>query len=98
MHQDSQDPHNKKSTAKIMWKPVSQTSNSYMPEEILPPERNREANSTHRLSRLELQRAMTDIKRFVESRLESDLNLVKVCKESTSNQPQAEPVQGDQLL
>lgn len=32
-----------------------------MPEEIFPPEHNREANSTHRLSRLELQRAMTDV-------------------------------------
>jgi hypothetical protein len=46
---------------------ANQTStNSYLPEEILPPEHNREANSTHRLSRLELQRTMTDTKRFVE--------------------------------
>jgi hypothetical protein len=50
----------------------------YMPVEVLPPERNREANSTHRLSRLDLQRALTDMKRFVEARLESDFNLVKV--------------------
>jgi hypothetical protein len=50
----------------------------YMPNDMLPPERNRDANSTHRLSRLDLQRAITDIKRFVESRLESDLKLVKV--------------------
>lgn len=49
-----------------------------MPPEVLPPERNREANSTHRLSRLDLQRAMTDIKRFVEARLESDLKVVRV--------------------
>jgi hypothetical protein len=51
---------------------------TYMPPEVLPPKRNRNANSTHRLSRLDVQRAMTDVKRFVESRLESDLDLVKV--------------------
>ena len=50
---------------------------SYMPETLLPPERNREANSTHRLSRLDIQRASTDVKRFVEARLEKDFNLVK---------------------
>ncbi|GFH56299.1 aspartate--ammonia ligase [Chaetoceros tenuissimus] len=50
---------------------------TYMPDSILPKEYNRIANSTHRLSRLDIQRAMTDIKRFVEARLESDLNLVK---------------------
>mmetsp|Transcript_6648 Transcript_6648/g.8410 ORF Transcript_6648/g.8410 Transcript_6648/m.8410 type:complete len:393 (+) Transcript_6648:285-1463(+) len=52
-------------------------NNKYMQEDKLPPEQNRDANSTHRLSRLQLQVAMTDIKRFVESRLEKDLNLVK---------------------
>lgn len=53
------------------------TTGTYMPDEILPPEYNREANSTHRLSRLDIQRAINDIKKFVEGRLESDLNLVK---------------------
>ena len=50
---------------------------TYMKDSILPKEYNRIANSTHRLSRLDIQRAMTDIKRFVEARLESDLHLVK---------------------
>ena len=50
---------------------------TYMPDSFLPKEYNRIANSTHRLSRLDIQRAMTDIKRFVEARLESDLHLVK---------------------
>ena len=49
----------------------------YMPEEVLPPEWNREANSTHRLSRMDIQRASNDVKKFVENRLEKDLNLVK---------------------
>lgn len=53
----------------------------YMPETLLPPERNREANSTHRLSRLDIQRASADVKRFVESRLEKDFNLVKASQE-----------------
>ena len=56
------------------------TTMSYMPDAILPPERNREANSTHRLSRLDVQRASTDIKRFVEARLEKDFNLVKASR------------------
>mmetsp|Transcript_34150 Transcript_34150/g.68891 ORF Transcript_34150/g.68891 Transcript_34150/m.68891 type:complete len:84 (+) Transcript_34150:270-521(+) len=51
---------------------------SYMPDKLLPPKQNRCANSTHRLSRLDIQRASTDVKRFVEARLESDFNLVKV--------------------
>ena len=51
-----------------------------MPEKLLPPERNRQANSTHRLSRLDVQRASTDIKRFVEARLETDFNLVKASR------------------
>lgn len=49
----------------------------YMPNDLLPPVKNREANSTNRLSRLDVQRASTDIKRFFEHRLEEDLGLVK---------------------
>lgn len=45
---------------------------------ILPPARNLNANSTHRLTRLEIQKAINDVKRFVESRLEEDLHLTKV--------------------
>jgi len=56
---------------------MTTNGNTYMPATVLPPEPNREANSTHRLSRLDIQRAGTDVKRFVEARLESDLNLVK---------------------
>ena len=52
----------------------------YMPPELLPPPENWAANATHRLSRLEIQRASTEIKRFVEARLESDLNVIKVSK------------------
>lgn len=61
---------------------LSQTASatSYMPEALLPPKRNREANSTHRLSRLDIQRASTDVKRFVEARLEKDFNLVKASR------------------
>ena len=54
------------------------TLSTYMPEKKLPPKRNRVANSTKRLSRMDMQRAMTDVKRFVEERLEEDLHLVKV--------------------
>ena len=50
----------------------------YMNPAALPPERNRDANSTHRLSRLQIQKAINDIKRFVEHRLEDDMNLTKV--------------------
>lgn len=50
----------------------------YMPPDILPPAENLTANSTHRLSRLDVQRAIHDVKRFVEGRLETDLHLVKV--------------------
>jgi hypothetical protein len=57
---------------------LSSTLETYMPPDVLPPKRNRNANSTHRLSRLDIQQAMTDVKRFVEARLESDLGLVKV--------------------
>lgn len=49
----------------------------YMRPEILVPERNREASSINRLSRLDIQRASTDIKRFIEARFEHDLNLVR---------------------
>lgn len=49
----------------------------YMPDKHLPPVENREANSTQRLSRLDVQRASNDVKKFVESRLETDLHLVK---------------------
>lgn len=48
---------------------------SYMPYELLPPKENLDANSTHRLSRIDLQKAMTKVKRFVEHRLETDLNV-----------------------
>jgi len=52
---------------------------TYMPEEVLLPERNREANSTtRRLSRIDLQRARTDVKRFVKACLETDFSLVQV--------------------
>lgn len=49
-----------------------------MPESLLPPEHNRKAIASHRLSSMEIQRAIDDVKKFVESRLEIDLNLVKV--------------------
>jgi aspartate--ammonia ligase len=70
----------KTSTALISDVLEIKTSNeNYMPPEILPPEYNRMAGSTHRLSRLEIQKAMNDVKRFVEARLESDLHLTKHC-------------------
>eukprot|EP00957_Ditylum_brightwellii_P210317 15364834-Ditylum_brightwellii.AAC.1 len=50
---------------------------TYMPDSLLPPTRNREAVSTKRLSRMDLQRAITDVKRFIENRLENDLNIIK---------------------
>jgi len=50
-------------------------SGPYMPMEVLPPKENWEANSTHRLSRKDVQKASTKIKRFVGRRLESDLNV-----------------------
>lgn len=53
-------------------------SDYYMPMELLPPEENWKANSTRRLSRIELQKAMSKVKRFVERRLESDLNVFEV--------------------
>lgn len=49
----------------------------YMPDTLLPPPHNRVASSTHRLSRLDVQRASNHVKRFVETRLESDLHLIK---------------------
>ena len=50
-------------------------SEEYMPMELLPPKENWEANSTKRLSRVEMQKAIAKVKRFVERRLETDLNL-----------------------
>lgn len=52
-----------------------------MPMEILPPKENWEANSTRRLSRVDVQKASNKIKRFVEMRLESDLNVFEVREE-----------------
>lgn len=51
---------------------------TYMPMDLLPPKENWEANSTHRLSRIEMQKAMTKVRRFVERRLEADLNVFEV--------------------
>jgi hypothetical protein len=56
-----------------------QEEEMYMPPGKLPPKENLSAGSTHRLGRLELVKAINDVKRFVEARLESDLNVVKVC-------------------
>ena len=53
-------------------------SSTYMPKDLLPPMENWDANSTHRLSRIEMQKAMTKVKRFVERRLETDLNVFEV--------------------
>lgn len=50
----------------------------YMPTKVLPSPSNLEASSTRRLSRLEVQQAITDVKRFVEARLESDLHVIRV--------------------
>ena len=49
----------------------------YMPPSKLPSRSNLLKNSTRRLSRKQIQCAITDIKRFVEQRLEHDLNLIK---------------------
>ena len=58
--------------------PSSSSTTSYMPKKLLPPIENLMASSTHRLSRMERIHAINDVKRFVESRLESDLNVSKV--------------------
>lgn len=50
-------------------------SSLYMPYNLLPPKENWEANSTRRLSRIDLQKAITKVKCFVEHRLEADLNV-----------------------
>jgi len=50
---------------------------TYMPSRVLPSTENLPASSTHRLSRIEIQKAITDVKRFVEARLESDMNLIR---------------------
>lgn len=49
----------------------------YMPDKLFPPVYNRAAIASNRLSPMDIQRAMTDVKRFVESRLETDLNLIR---------------------
>ena len=54
------------------------TGSLYMPEEIMPPKENLCANSTHRLSRIDIQRASNLVKRFIAARLELDLNIVEV--------------------
>eukprot|EP00529_Nitzschia_sp_RCC80_P018814 CAMPEP_0113471376 /NCGR_PEP_ID=MMETSP0014_2-20120614/16943_1 /TAXON_ID=2857 /ORGANISM="Nitzschia sp." /LENGTH=514 /DNA_ID=CAMNT_0000364003 /DNA_START=296 /DNA_END=1840 /DNA_ORIENTATION=- /assembly_acc=CAM_ASM_000159 len=58
---------------------TSDTSDDYdyMSPSKLPPRRNLKKNSTHRLSRKQIQCAITDIKRFVEHRLENDFKLIK---------------------
>jgi hypothetical protein len=50
----------------------------YMPPALLPPIEYRPAISTQRLSRMDMQRAIADVKRFMENRLEQDLNLIPV--------------------
>lgn len=50
----------------------------YMPSSLLPPVHNRPAIASQRLSRKDVQRAIVDVKRFVEHRLETDLNVIKV--------------------
>ena len=50
----------------------------YMPTKVLPSPENLQASSTRRLSRIEVQKAITDVKRFVEARLESDFHLIRV--------------------
>mmetsp|Transcript_20173 Transcript_20173/g.24491 ORF Transcript_20173/g.24491 Transcript_20173/m.24491 type:complete len:401 (-) Transcript_20173:691-1893(-) len=55
----------------------SDNISTYMPENLLPPLQNRKANSTHRLSRIEVQKASSMVKRFVERRLELDLNVIE---------------------
>ncbi|KAL7491188.1 hypothetical protein ACHAWT_002371 [Skeletonema menzelii] len=54
---------------------ATEDSSLYMPYDLLPPSNNWVANSTRRLSRIDLQKAITKVKRFVESRFETDLNL-----------------------
>ena len=58
---------------------INGEQNLYMDPSKLPSKESLTANSTHRLSRLDRQKAMNDIKRFVENRLEQDLNVVKHC-------------------
>lgn len=54
------------------------TVDEYMPSSLFPPIYNRAAIASHRLSPMDIQRAIVDTKKFVESRLETDLNLIKV--------------------
>ncbi|CAB9501152.1 Aspartate--ammonia ligase [Seminavis robusta] len=55
----------------------TEQESDYMPASLLPPMYNRPAIASNRLSPMEIQRAIVDVKKFVESRLESDLNLIK---------------------
>ena len=57
---------------------VNGETSTYMPTRLLPPLENLPACSTRRLSRIEIQKAIADVKRFVETRLESDLALIRV--------------------
>eukprot|EP00581_Thalassiosira_minuscula_P016220 CAMPEP_0183733326 /NCGR_PEP_ID=MMETSP0737-20130205/40836_1 /TAXON_ID=385413 /ORGANISM="Thalassiosira miniscula, Strain CCMP1093" /LENGTH=163 /DNA_ID=CAMNT_0025966559 /DNA_START=24 /DNA_END=512 /DNA_ORIENTATION=- len=74
-------PFTKSRSRALIWRNRQQTipkvtaSDCYMPWELLPPKENWKANSTHRLSRIEVQKAMTKVKRFIEGRLETDLKL-----------------------
>jgi len=68
---------NTNASVPIMEEKKETSEATYMPDSLLPPTRNREAVSTKRLSRMDLQRAITDVKRFIENRLENDLNIIK---------------------
>eukprot|EP00985_Skeletonema_marinoi_P021547 scaffold13260_cov98-Skeletonema_marinoi.AAC.4 len=74
--------HDKDASVKLD-DPTTEEASSYMPYDLLPPSDNWVANSTRRLSRIDLQMAITKVKRFVESRLETDLNLFEVSNESS---------------
>lgn len=70
--------HDHKDTLVKLDDPITSTTeeaSSYMPYDLLPPSENWVANSTRRLSRIDLQKAITKVKRFVERRMETDLNL-----------------------
>ena len=56
----------------------TEIAEEYMPASMLPPMYNRPAIASHRLSAMDIQRAIVDVKKFVEHRLETDLNLIKV--------------------
>ena len=67
-------------------KTKSKTKIEYMPRSLLPSKETILASSTNRLTRMELQKAIQDVKRFVESRFESDLNVFKVNMHVAQNQ------------